>query len=95
MADFDVCVRLFAFTDAREKVEMMPPKIGAAAAFLLPALPPEAAAAWAPGFAALLRPLHSSIWRSVPGRYWAQWYVLYVVITPVILSGYACGLVGH
>ena len=34
MADFDVCVRLFAFTDAREKVEMMPPKIGAAAAFL-------------------------------------------------------------
>lgn len=70
-------------------------RLWAAAAFLLPLLPAWTCGVWLAGFALGLAPLHRYVWRDVPARYRLQWYLLYVLITPAILGGYAWGLLGH
>lgn len=67
-------------------------RLWACAAFALPLLPWPAAAVWAAVFLASFGRLNTLVWREVPARYRAQWYALYVLITPVILAGFAAGL---
>lgn len=43
-------------------------------------------------FLASLGPIHRLVWSSVPARYRAGWYLVYVGVTPAILAGYATGL---
>jgi glycosyltransferase involved in cell wall biosynthesis len=43
----------------------------------------------------LMGRLNFLVWRHVPKRFIPGWYLVYVVITPIILAGYAAGLFLH